>query len=184
MDFVGSYQVPVAHFLEISREREGIAQDLSTQDLPTTDDLETAFSRIREEAPLEAQVECRMVIQGKCRALRPAIRDEAYRIGREALLNAFRHSKAGLVEVDLEYAPKQFRIAVRDNGKGITPESFRAGRGGHTGLSGMRDLAERMGAKLKLLSRVAAGTEVELSIPGHIAFASQTNVRRLRSVRA
>jgi signal transduction histidine kinase len=121
------------------------------------------------------------VIHGKCRALRPAIRDEAYRIGREALLNAFRHSKAGRVEVDLEYAPKQFRIAVRDNGKGITPESFRAERSGHKGLSEMRDLAERMGAKLKLLSRAAAGTEIELSIPGHIAFASQTNVRRLRS---
>ena len=182
MDFVGSFQEPVAHFQEISPEREGIGQDLSAR--PTHDDLETAFSRIREEAPVEAQVECRMVIRGKCRALRPAIRDEAYRIGREALVNAFRHSKAGLVEVDLEYAPKQFRIAVRDNGKGMTPESFRAGRGGHRGLSGMRDLAERMGAKLKLLSRVAAGTEVELSIPAHIAFASQTNVRRLRSVRA
>lgn len=181
MDFVGSYQEPLADSQEISRECKGIAEDLSAQDRETHDDLETAFSRIREEAPLESQVECRMVIQGKCRALRPVIRDKAYRIGREALLNAFRHSKAGRVEVDLEYAPKQFRIAVRDNGKGITLESFRAGRGGHKGLSGMRDLAERMGAKLKLWSRVAAGTEVELSIPGHIAFASQTNVRRLGS---
>jgi signal transduction histidine kinase len=184
MDFVGSYQEPVAHFQEISCEREGAAQDPSAHDRSATDDLETAFSRIREEAPRGAQVECRMVIQGKCRALRPAIRDEAYRIGREALLNAFRHSKAGRVEVDVEYAPKQFRIAVRDNGKGITPDSFRVGCGGHRGLSGMRDLAERMGAKLKLLSRAAGGTEVELSIPGHIAFAPQTNIRRSRSARA
>jgi hypothetical protein len=60
MDFVGSYQEPVAHFQEISCEREGITQDLSTHDRPAHDNLETAFSRIREEAPLEAQVECRM----------------------------------------------------------------------------------------------------------------------------
>jgi hypothetical protein len=42
----------------------------------------------------------------------------------------------------------------------------------------MKDLAEQIGAKLKLLSRVAAGTEIELSIPGHIAFVSRTNSRR------
>jgi signal transduction histidine kinase len=181
MDFNGPYPAPIVHFQELPRASEGIAHDRPSPDRPIHDDLETAYSRIREEAPLEARVECRMVIQGKSRALRPLIRDEAYRIGREALLNAFRHSKAGRVEVDLEYAPRQFRIAVRDNGTGITAESFRAGRGGHKGLSGMRDLAERMGAKLKLLSRAAAGTEVELSIPGHIAFASQIHVRRLGS---
>jgi signal transduction histidine kinase len=67
---------------------------------------------------------------------------------------------------------------VRDNGKGIAPELLRSGRG-HRGLSGIRDQAERMGAKLKLLSRAEAGTEVELSIPAHIAFVSQTNDRRL-----
>src|SRR5580692_6474409 len=82
-------------------------------------------------------------------------------VSREALLNAFRHSEARRVEIDLEYAPRQLRIAVRDNGKGITPESLRSGVG-HRGLSGIRDVAERMGAKLKLSSRAEAGTEVEL----------------------
>jgi len=147
-------------------------------DMPSRDDLGVALARIREELRSGAQVVFRMVIQGKSRELRPLIRDEAYRIGREALLNAFRHAEASRVEVDLEYAPTRLRIAVRDNGKGITPGLFRSGHRGHRGLSGMRDLAERMGAKLSLLSRAAAGTEVELSIPGHLAFASQTSVRR------
>jgi hypothetical protein len=55
---------------------------------------------------------------------------------------------------------------------------FHSGTVGHRGLSAMKDLAEQIGAKLKLLSRVAAGTEIELSIPGHIAFVSRTNSRR------
>jgi signal transduction histidine kinase len=147
--------------------------------LATTDDLEIAFSRMPEEVRLGAQVVFRMIIEGKSRKLDPQVRNEACRIGREALLNAFRHSGASRVEVELEYAPRQLRIAVRDNGKGITEESFRSGSGSHRGLSGMEDLAKQMGAKLKLLSRAAAGTEVQLSIPAHIAFAPQTSVRRL-----
>jgi signal transduction histidine kinase len=142
------------------------------------DDLEVAFSRIREEMREGSGMVFRVVIQGKSRALDPVIRDEAYRIGREALLNAFRHSEAGRIEIDLEYAPKKLRIAVRDDGKGMTPESLRSGIG-HRGLSGIREVAERMGAKLKLSSRAEAGTEVELSIPAHIAFAPETHDRRL-----
>jgi len=152
----------------------------AAQHLGTTDDLEIAFSRMPEEVRLGAQVVFRMVIEGKSRKLDPQVRNEACRIGREALLNAFRHSGASRVEVEVEYAPRQLRIAVRDNGKGINEESLRLGSCSHRGLSGMGDLAKRMGAKLKLLSRAAAGTEVQLSIPAHIAFAPQTSVRRLR----
>lgn len=176
MNFNGLFRdtsQPMVRFPEGPREPEGMAQARTSGD-----DLEVAFSRIREEMRLGARMVFRMVIRGKSRALDPMIRDEAYRIGREALLNAFRHSEAGRVEIDLEYAPKQLRIAVRDNGKGITPETLRSGIG-HRGLSGIRDVAERMGAKLKLSSRAEAGTEVELSIPAHIAFA--TNNRRLES---
>ena len=42
------------------------------------------------------------------------------------------------------------------------------GREGHWGLSGMRERAERIGVALKVWSGgVAAGTEVELSVPRH-----------------
>ena len=47
---------------------------------------------------------------------------------------------------------------------------LREGREGHWGLSGMRERAERIGARLRVLSRLAAGTEMELSVPGRIAF--------------
>jgi nitrate/nitrite-specific signal transduction histidine kinase len=35
----------------------------------------------------------------------------------------------------------------------------------------MRERAQRIGGTLKIRSRPAAGTEVELRIPGHVAFA-------------
>lgn len=151
------------------RRYEGAEPD---QGLPATDDLETAFSRLRQELCPEAHVDFRLLVQGKSRQLHPVVREEAYRIGREAVVNAFRHSEASRVEVDLEYASKRLRIAVRDNGKGIADGLLHPGPGGCRGLLVMRELAERMGAKLRLMSRSAAGTEVELSIPGHIGFAA------------
>jgi signal transduction histidine kinase len=147
--------------------RSGVAQGL-----PDTDDLQIAFVRIREEVCVAAQIVFRVLREGQPRALHALIRDEIYRIGREALLNAFRHSEARRVEVSIVYAPKGLRMAIRDDGKGISPEVFRAG-GCHGGISRMRLLAQGIGGKLRLFTRAQAGTQVELSIPGHIAFASQ-----------
>jgi nitrate/nitrite-specific signal transduction histidine kinase len=45
---------------------------------------------------------------------------------------------------------------------------------GHWGLKGMRERAERIGARLRLSSQVALGTEVELRVPGSIAFQQAT----------
>lgn len=138
-------------------------------------DLEQAFSRIPQElvapaAAAQAPVGFRVLVEGRSRPLHPLIRDEVYRIGREALLNAYRHAGAQSIEVALEYAPHHLRVRVRDDGRGIDDEVLRAGRDGHWGLSGMRERAERIGARLTVWSRPGAGTEIDLTIPGHRAF--------------
>ena len=102
--------------------------------------------------------------------LRPPIRNEIYRIGREALFNAFCHSRAKSVEFELEYADNHLRMRVRDNGCGIDPHVLHAGREGHWGLAGMRERATRIGGQLKISSGATTGTEVQLSIPSGIAF--------------
>jgi ligand-binding sensor domain-containing protein/signal transduction histidine kinase len=140
-------------------------------------DLALSFSSIQEELATYEQVNYRVTVEGTSRPLHPSVRDEIYLIGREALLNAFRHSKANTVEVELEYGIKQLRILVRDDGRGIEPEVLAAGRQSHWGISGMRERAEEMGASLKLFSRDGAGTEVELSVPGRIAYESNSSQR-------
>jgi ligand-binding sensor domain-containing protein/signal transduction histidine kinase len=142
----------------------------------TAYDLTSSFSRIPQELGNQQGVDFRVIVVGLPMPLRPAIRDEVYRIGREALLNAFRHSRAGHVNVQLEYATNQLRIVVSDDGCGIDRPVLRSGRDGHWGLSGMRERAERIGAKLKVLSRTDAGTEVELRVPRDIAFESHPSI--------
>jgi signal transduction histidine kinase len=135
-------------------------------------DLEQAFFQIPHQLAIEEHIDFRVIVLGSHRKLHPAIRDEVYRIGREALVNAFRHSRASSIEVELEYGAKRFRLAVRDNGCGIDPRMLHSGRDGHWGFAGMRERAEEVGARLKIWSRAAAGTELELTVPNRMAFAS------------
>jgi len=135
-------------------------------------DLKDALSQI----PLElgqTGANFRVVMEGKSLPLRPEIRDDVYRIGREALMNAFRHSRARNVDLRLEYGRTRLKLVVQDDGCGMTEEALEGGRGEHWGIWGMRERAERMGAKLRILSRTGGGTEVELRVPRHIAFGSQ-----------
>lgn len=141
-------------------------------------DLGAAFSRVRQEMPLQDHTAFNASVVGRPRLLHPVIRDEVYFIGREALVNAFRHARAASVEVKVEYADHHLRVLVRDDGLGIAPEVLRSGREGHWGLSGMRERAERIGARLRVRSRAGAGTEVELSVPGHAAFVKEPAARR------
>jgi signal transduction histidine kinase len=143
-------------------------------------DLAQSFSAIQDELSPPERIDYRVTIEGPSRPLHPSVRDEIYLIGREALLNAFRHSKANTIEVELEYGLKQLRILVRDDGRGIEPEVLVSGREGHWGLSGMRERAKVIGASLKLFSRAGAGTEVELSVPGRVAYEIDSSQRSRR----
>jgi signal transduction histidine kinase len=144
------------------------------------DDLEKALGRVQQELTIEDTVGFRVIVEGRPRALHPLIRDEVFRIGREALVNAFRHARAANVEVELDYAPRHLRVLVRDDGAGIDAAVLQSGRDGHWGLLGMRERADRIGATFTVRSRAAAGTEIELFVPGHVAFQGEPAKRRWR----
>jgi signal transduction histidine kinase/ligand-binding sensor domain-containing protein len=128
---------------------------------------ELAANQAGEDRP-----EFRVHAQGPPQTLAPAPRDETYWIAVEALRNAFKHSHARRIEVEIEYDRRQFQLRVRDDGKGIDPTVLNGhGRDGHFGLTGMHERAESVGAELGVWTKLDAGTEVELTIPGRIAYA-------------
>jgi signal transduction histidine kinase len=113
----------------------------------------------------------RLFLVGAEVALRPLIRDDAYSIAREALTNAFRHASASQVEAELVYDRTRFSLRIRDNGTGMDERTVSRGRLHHWGLQGMRERAHLSGGKLSIRSSPGAGTEVELLIPGKLAYA-------------
>jgi len=139
-------------------------------------DLARAISTLGEELARDLTdnpPEFRVAVEGQSRNLHSITRDEIYKISAEALRNAFRHSDARQVEVEIRYDNEQFRLRVRDDGKGIAPGIVADdGRQGHFGLPGMRERATLIGGKLTVWSEIDAGTEVELRLPGNLAYLS------------
>ncbi len=148
-------------------EGRNAVRGLRTPD-SAAESLETALARARGELAAAEDTEVRVMVHGGSRPLEPLVRDELYRIGREALSNAFRHARAARVEV--EYGAETLRLLVRDEGRGFDEERLRGGREGHWGLTGMRERAERIGASLRLWSKPGAGTEVEVTLPASRAY--------------
>jgi PAS domain S-box-containing protein len=136
-------------------------------------DLQAAFQEVAEEASKESEATFKTVVEGTVRNLHPIVLEECFAIGREALINAFRHSAGLRIEVEIAYDPRQFRLRVRDDGHGFDPRVLEDGNcADHWGLQGMRERADRIGAQLDLLSTPGSGTDVELTIPADTAYLS------------
>jgi signal transduction histidine kinase/ligand-binding sensor domain-containing protein len=152
------------------------------QESVITQDLDVVLTQVAEDLRGQASVKISVVVEGKVQPLHPLIRDEVYRIGREALANTFRHAHATRVDIELGYSRDSLRLVVRDNGCGMAPTRASVGRPGGWGMQGMRERAAHIGATLRLLSAPSAGTEIELLVPGHVAF-QQVRRGRWRFVR-
>jgi len=161
-----------ADFITEARDEVQGLRDSTTQ----SNDLAMAISTLGEELTTDStshRPAFRVAVEGEARNLHPILRDEIYKIAAEALRNAFRHAQARKIEVELRYDNEQFRLRVRDDGKGVDP-AILSGRGseGHFGLPGMRERAALIGGKLVVWSEVDAGTEVELRVPASTAYAT------------
>jgi signal transduction histidine kinase/streptogramin lyase len=138
-------------------------------------DLALAISTLGEELTTDStnRPAFHVALEGEARNLQPILRDEIYKIAAEALRNAFRHSRARQIEVEIRYDAEQFRLRVRDDGKGVDPAILSSqGSEGHYGLPGMRERATLIGGKLAVWSEIDEGTEVELRVPASTAYAT------------
>lgn len=147
-------------------------------------DLAEAFQRTAEASSVTSSMRFVLSVEGAVEELYPIVRDEIYRIGSEAIRNAYLHSEGTELEVSLHYT-QSLTVRVRDNGRGIESDVVTSGKPGHFGLRGMQERAIRIQGTLRLLSRACSGTEVELIVPGKIAFrepGGQTLFAKLRSL--
>jgi signal transduction histidine kinase len=99
------------------------------------------------------------------RTLRPVVEDTILRIGREAAINAVRHSGARTLSVTLAYRPHDVRLTVIDDGAGFNTEQTGWPQNGRWGIVGMRERADRVDAHLVFHSAAAKGTTIELCVP-------------------
>ncbi len=142
----------------------------------TANDLARAISTLGDDLAAgqadQDRAEFRVRVKGETRDLFPLVRDDVYRIAAEAMRNAFRHSRAKRIEVEILYERRQLRLRVLDNGPGIDQKVLGGGgRSGHFGLAGMRERAGLVGGRLAVRCEPGSGTEIELILPASVAYA-------------
>src|SRR5208283_4926327 len=86
-----------------------------------TNDLADAVRSAGDELASQDSATFGVVVEGQQRSLHPILRDEIYRIAREAVRNAFRHAQARRIEAEITYSDKLLRLRIRDDGRGLDP---------------------------------------------------------------
>ncbi len=106
--------------------------------------------------------EVELVVEGERHELTPAIELAAYRIGQEALTNAFKHAPGSRTRMTVRYEGSALAIEVEDDGPG-SPNGNPIGEG--HGLIGMRERVELYGGTLDAGTAPAGGFRLCARLP-------------------
>jgi signal transduction histidine kinase len=148
--------------------REGLAEArqsiwaLRSQDAGETT-LPVRLRRATEHAAGHG-VETHFALHGAFRALPADVEKEILRVAQEALHNGKKHARAHNVWVQLDYGQNEVAMEVRDDGKGFETGTEAVSPPGHYGLTGMRERAASIGARLDVTSAPGEGTTVRLRV--------------------
>jgi ligand-binding sensor domain-containing protein len=165
-----SFEEALSYSDRIMIEGRGVLSRLRTK-RTTPETLTAAYAAIGKELRSLGSGQFDVIASGRSRDLDVFVQEELEKTGREALFNAYRHANAGRIEVEIHFGIFDFRVRFRDDGVGIDPAILRDGSvPGHFGFPGMRERMSRIGGKLELWSRPGAGTEIEIRVPGSIAY--------------
>jgi ligand-binding sensor domain-containing protein/signal transduction histidine kinase len=165
-----SFEEVLSQSDRIMIEGRGVLSRLRTKRTkPET--LTEAYAAMGREFRALSPAQFETFVSGRRRDLDVVVQEELEKTGREALFNAYRHAHASRIEVEIHFGIFDFRVRFRDDGVGINPAILREGSvPGHFGFPGMRERVSRIGGKLEIWSRTGAGTEIEIRVPGSIAY--------------
>jgi NarL family two-component system sensor histidine kinase LiaS len=90
------------------------------------------------------------------------VENHLFRIVQEALANILRHAEAGKVGINLFAKSGELFLQISDDGKGFNPLQEKKAS---YGLKTMRERCEEIGGQIKITSREAAGTRIDIRIP-------------------
>jgi signal transduction histidine kinase/ligand-binding sensor domain-containing protein len=137
-------------------------------------ELDAALRTLGEDCARGDDAGFTLVVHGEPTSLHPVVGDEVYRIGHEAVVNAFAHAQASQVRVEIDYGDNAFGLRVHDDGRGIDAQYLTPqGRPEHWGLRGMHERAQKAGGVLRIVSAPGGGTDIRLSIKAALAYEPQ-----------
>jgi len=128
-------------------------------DVSETRDVQSVLESFLDRVNRRQRVMVNLTTDVEARLPLPVER-EFWRVAREAVMNAERHSRASVVSVLWACSPEGAVLEVSDDGIGL-PAGKAAGVSGY-GLLGMRERADSVGAQLEITSGPEKGTTVRM----------------------
>ena len=128
-------------------------------------DLRSALLESSRQIAGDANIHVDLETKGQPRPLPEVIEENFLRITHEALTNVVKHSRATLVNIQLEFEPQQVVLRIRDNGRGFDPQNAAGPKDGHFGHLGILERVKRLNGHFELISAPGQGTTVQVGIP-------------------
>jgi signal transduction histidine kinase len=134
--------------------------DLRSQALESND-LPAALATLARQMTLGTRIRAEVRVEGLRRRLDAALEHHLLRIGLEAVTNAVKHSGATRIDIAVRFSPTATSLVVSDDGCGVRHEGQLDG--GHFGLQGMRERANKIGGVLEM--QCGDGTRLSVTVP-------------------
>jgi signal transduction histidine kinase len=134
----------------------------------TEAELIASLENVCRDLKVDDKVQYRVKRLGNEATLHAHVADEVFSIAREALTNAFRHSGASHLNLDLTYGTRYFSMSCADDGRGFDSQDQE--KSGHWGLKGIVERAQKLGGQVRCGSKPMQGTEILFVIPSFRAY--------------
>ncbi len=127
------------------------------------EDIEPALATTLRKFEHQSGLKTSMQMHGNGMPLSPDLQIQVLHIVQEALSNVRKHARASQVWLDVQQQP-EWRFEVRDDGLGFAADNASLDET-HVGLRIMHERAERIGARLDVVSTPGRGTSIVLTLP-------------------
>ena len=125
--------------------------------------LATAIRYLCETIPTQTGLEIQFNSSGNFQVQDNRIKMYLYRISQEAITNIIKHSGAKFAEITISQNSDKVLLQISDSGKGFDMTCIQAGK--CRGLRNMRERINILRGELKINSKIAKGTTIDISIP-------------------
>jgi PAS domain S-box-containing protein len=125
--------------------------------------LSPALQELANATASRFKVRCDFCCRGNVAVRNSAIATHLYRIAQEAVNNAVRHGKPGVISIQLDERNEELELQVSDDGKGFGPKSVDQAKG--MGLHIMDYRARAIGGTLRFSGGAGRGVTISCCIP-------------------
>lgn len=130
-----------------------------------THGLTAALKSLVESAAIDGGPQVELRLSGDASAISSSADYQLLRMTQEALTNALKHAKAQHVVISFESTLEHHQLTIQDDGVGFDSQVINPTSAPHFGLIGLRERAEKIGARLEIETALGQGCIIRIQIP-------------------